>query len=294
MGRRYTLAAGLAALSGVAAAAAFCGISRRWICPPRVIIEPPESDLVQEVRFTASDGVPLYGWLLRAGATDPGIVLCHGYQRGIEETLSLGFDLRCRGFNVLLFDFRGCGRSGGRYTSIGYYEPRDVVGALRWLSLQLGADVRLALAGISMGGAVALTAAAAAPQVSAVVADSAFATLRGAVDRRFHGLGPLRRLLYTVSLHGAQWQARARVDAVRPIDAARRLRYTPVLLIHGTADGVVPYHHARELEAALTGPHELWTLPGVPHAMARFRMPDAYLDRVSAFLDRHLRIPSGG
>ncbi|MFN8557431.1 MAG: prolyl oligopeptidase family serine peptidase [Dehalococcoidia bacterium] len=75
---------------------------------------------------------------------------------------------------------------------------------------------------------------------------------------------------------------------MRPVDAVRRLGDVPVLLIHSEHDEIVPYSHALELDAALTGPHELWTTTGVRHAMMRFALADEYLERVSGFFYRHL------
>lgn len=274
--------------AGVGLAAVLRHYSRRWIMPPRVVVDPPHGDACQEVHFTADDGTPLYGWFLPAGADRPGVVVCHGYQRALEETFPLGCDLRARGFNVLLFDFRGCGRSGGRFTTIGYEEPRDALAAVRWLQERLGTGAAIGLLGISMGGAVALAVAGQCPAVRAVVADSAYATLSGAVAHRLRTLPPALRALYYLSMRGAEWQCRARVAWVRPVDAARRLLDRPVLLIHGTADDVVPYEHAWELLTALPGPCELWTLTGVPHAMARFHAREEYLARVTAFFARHL------
>jgi dipeptidyl aminopeptidase/acylaminoacyl peptidase len=282
---------GAAALAGGSFSAALLHFSRKWIAPPRVTLDPPRCEIAEEVRFHAADGTPLYGWFLRAGDASPALILCHGYQRSMEETFALGCQLRERGFHVLLLDFRGCGRSGGRYTTIGFAEPLDVRGALNWLHGRLGDEVRIGLLGISMGGSVALTAAAECPEVCAVVADSAFATLEGAVAHRMAGLHFPVLQLYRLSMRTAERLCGGRVAAVRPVDAARRLADRPVLLIHSTVDDVVPYDHARDLDAALAGPHELWTLDGVEHAMARFHAPEEYLRRVTAFFARHLGSP---
>ena len=289
MGRKAWLGGlGCAAVAGAGFTAALLHYSRRWIAPPRVILDPPHCDIVEEPRFTSVDGTPLYGWYLRAGETDPGLVLCHGYQRSMEETFGLGCALRERGFNVLLFDFRGCGNSGGRFTSIGYHEPLDLRGAVAWLRQRTSGRAAIGVLGISMGGAVALTAAADCPDVRAVVTDSAFATLESCIAVRFAPLRFPMLQLHHLTMRMAERMCGGRVSGVRPVDAARRLSGRPVLLIHGTADDIVPYHHALELAEALAGPHELWTLPGVGHAMARFAVPDEYVRRVTDFFALHL------
>jgi alpha-beta hydrolase superfamily lysophospholipase len=284
---------GAAALAAGGFVLALRHFSRRWIVPPRVVLEPPPCDAVEEVHFASDDGIPLYGWYLRAGAEDPALLLCHGYQRSIEETFGLGYDLRERGFNVFVFDFRGCGRSGGRYTTIGHYEPLDARAALHWLVRRTGGRVGVGMLGISMGGSVALAVTACCPEVRALVTDSAFSTLRGAIELRFRPLRFPSLQLHRLSMRTAERMSGGQVRVVRPVDAARRIGDRPALLIHGTADTVVPYQHMQELAAALTGPHEVWTLDGVGHAAARFDARDEYLERVSGFFNSHLRSGSG-
>lgn len=189
----------------------------------------------------------------------------------------------------MVFDFRGCGRSGGQYTTIGHHEPLDARAALHWLVRRTNGATPIGMLGISMGGAVAIAVTAACPEVRALVTDSAFATLMDAVQQRFTPLRFPTRQLYQLSMRTAERMCGGRVHMVRPVDAARRIGDRPVLLIHGTADTIVPYSQVHALAAALTGPYEVWTLEGVPHAAARFDHRDEYLDRVSCFFAMHLR-----
>lgn len=286
--RRTPILGGLGALAVVGGgfSAALLHFSRKWIVPPRVMLDLPGCESVEEAHFAAEDGTSLYGWFLRAGEDRRALILCHGYQRSMEETFALGCQLRERGFNVLVFDFRGCGRSDGPYTTLGYREPEDARAAIDWIRARTGAG-RVGLLGISMGGAVALTAAAGREDVAAVVADSAFATLEGAVGQRLAGLRFPMLTLYRLTMRAAERLCGGRVADVRPVDAAARITQ-PVLLIHGTDDDIVPYEHARDLDAALAAAHELWTVAGAGHTEARFRAPAEYLNRVGAFFDCHL------
>lgn len=283
--------AGLALLLAAAGGfgAAVLWFSRKWIAPPRVVFDPPHPERAEEVAFPSADGTPLAGWLLPASADAPVVVLCHGYQRCMEETFSLGVALRERGFTVLLFDFRGCGLSGGAYTTIGDLEVNDLLGAVRWLRARLGPDVPIGVHGISMGGAVAIRAAAESPEIAAVVADSAFAHLTGAIEHRFSTLRGLNLRLHRLTMRVAERLSGGRVARVRPVDDIARLAPRPVLLIHGTADGIVPRRHLDELYAAASEPKSLWALEGTTHAMARLDTPEEYVARVTAFFDAALR-----
>jgi fermentation-respiration switch protein FrsA (DUF1100 family) len=189
---------------------------------------------------------------------------------------------------VLLFDFRGCGRSGGRYTTIGHDEKLDLFAAVRWLRGRLGDEAPIGVLGISMGGSVAIEAAAACAAIGAVVADSAFAHLSGAVAHRFSSLGRVDLVLHHTTMRIAERMVRGRVARVRPVDVVARIAPRPLLLIHGTEDGIVPPAHAHELFDAAGEPKELWLLDGTSHAMPRMDRPDEYADRVAGFFDRAL------
>jgi alpha-beta hydrolase superfamily lysophospholipase len=265
--------------------------SRKWIVPPRVTFDPPHDDHVEVANFRSADGVPLRGWLLPGEPDRPALILCHGYQRSMEETFGLGVELRHRGFTVMLFDFRGCGHSGGPYTTIGYHEPEDLVAAAGWLRGRLGPDVPIGVLGISMGGAVAIEGAARVPDIAAVVTDSAFAHLSGAMELRFSRLRGLILHANRTTMRIAERMCRGRVAHVRPVDAIGRIAPRPILLIHGDRDGIVPLSHLDELYAAAGEPKERWVVQDTTHAMARMDVPEDYVTRVTAFFDAALSEP---
>jgi fermentation-respiration switch protein FrsA (DUF1100 family) len=77
-------------------------------------------------------------------------------------------------------------------------------------------------------------------------------------------------------------------DRDRPRDDIMKIAPIPVLIIHGTADPVVPYHHAQVLYAAAREPKTLWTIPDAGHTSALGRYREIYRPRLVAFLDQYL------
>jgi fermentation-respiration switch protein FrsA (DUF1100 family) len=67
-----------------------------------------------------------------------------------------------------------------------------------------------------------------------------------------------------------------------PADAAARIAPTPLLIVHGDADGYFPIDHARELYAAARDPKELWIVPGFGHAESA--STPALLERIGAWI----------
>ena len=148
---------------------------------------PADSGLVvEEVHFESDvDEIPLVGWLLRSWG-DRAIVLGHGLNcygwSGSQPDLAHAYVKA--GFHVLVFDFRGHGRSGGDRLGLGWDERRDVRAAVDLLLGRGFEPGNIGIHGGSYGAATALLAAAAIPELGAVVADSAFADMRDIMERQ--------------------------------------------------------------------------------------------------------------
>ncbi len=271
----------------VGAIVAFAGW--RWVTPIRKVARTYPSGLeVESVRFRSGDGTALFGAYLKGGSGHPGVVLCHGYFRDHFEPLETGIALNEAGYQVLLFDFRGCGRSGGSHTTVGYLETRDVLSAIEYLRSRMTGDEPLGVLGISMGAAAAIMAAPSA-EVGAVVADSPFAHLEGVMARKVRDFTPHSWLvpLGWTSIVLGEALSGGDYRAVRPVDSVRSLDSTPMLVIYGERDEFISSDQIDELIQAMPGPKELWILDR-GHAMARVAYAEEYRARVLRFFDRNL------
>ena len=275
--------------SGLAAAVLVA--AHLWVKPPRLLLtEPVPPDISpEEVYFPSRDDLRLHGLYLAGRDGSPVLLLCHGYYRSLAEPFSLGCELNRLGYNVLLFDFRGCGLSAGRFTTLGYREAADVLGAVDYLRRRLG-QRPLGVLGISMGAVAALRAAPDCPPIAAIVADSAYADLEGTIR---HKTKEILRLSFLVRLGWAsirlgEWLSGGNMAAVRAVDAAARFAPRPLLFIHGERDDYLPPDNAQRLFQAAGEPKELWLAPGSGHAMARLDHRREYVERVHAFFQRYL------
>lgn len=249
---------------------------------------PPDVDL-EEIRFPSRDGTPLFGVFLPGRKGYPGIVLCHGYFKSLAEPFEIGLRLNREGYNVLLFDFRGCGRSGGRFTTIGYKETWDVLAAVQFLKSRLG-EGPIGVLAISMGAAAAIMAAAMTADIAALVADSPYAHLQGVVRQRLSEAAPFRWMvpLGWLSALLGQLISGGRMHGVRPVEHVGGLSPRPILFIYGERDSYIPPEQTRELFAAAGEPKEMWLVPGSDHAVGRLDHSEEYMRRVLDFFHRHL------
>ena len=285
-----TLACGVGAVSGYSAWA----LSRAKRFP--LVATPATFGLpYSDVSFTSmEDGVPLKGWFIPAAGSQRVVIIVHGKdgnraKKPESAELPVARALVRGGFSVLMFDLRGHGESGGDRFSLGEYEERDVRGAVAYVRSRGFAGGAIGVLGFSMGGAAAILAASRAPEVGAVVADSAFASAREMVDKEFPKESGLPAVFIPPTVLAARVLQGMDIDSVSPERAMAEIR-APVFVIHGLADDLVPVSHARRNFAASRNPaSELWIIPGATHNTSYQTAGDEYLSRVTAFFERHLR-----
>jgi fermentation-respiration switch protein FrsA (DUF1100 family) len=233
----------------------------------------------QDVTITTSDGLKLSAWYTpsKNGAV---ILVAHGYHGARDLNMHVFFAKH--GYGAVTWDFRAHGKSEGDLSTIGYYEVRDVEAALDFALAQ--PDVKKVGGwGGSMGGAATIMAAAKRNEISAVVADSAFATLEGQLETmvKVAALRPLVRFF-------AEREAGMSVEMVRPVDHIARLSPRPILIIQGLADDSIPIQSAQRLYDAALEPKLLWQELNVGHVGMRTVYPEQYEKKVFAFFDSAL------
>lgn len=203
------------------------------------------------------EGVTLQGWSCRSrGARRGTILFLHGVADNRSSVAGVVDRFARAGFDVVAYDSRAHGESGGTMCTYGYYERAD----LRRVVATLPGPV--VLMGASLGAAVAVLTAAEEPRVRAVVAAEIFSDLRTVVRERAPWF--LTPGLIDAALREAETRARFRVDDVSPVEAAARV-YVPVLLIHGAGDTDTPPAHSQRVFDRLGGPKRLILVDNARH-----------------------------
>lgn len=249
---------------------------------------------VETVHFPATDGVRLSGWLAAASPRAPTVILVHGFKGSRVAMLPWAHFLYAAGYNVLLFDDRGCGESEGWAITLGAREADDLIGAVQYLEGRADLPVkRYGAIGVSLGAGVVLLAAAREPALAAVVADSAWTDERAQLDHMGTlPIGPFAvpALPYEPAMVDAL--IGARLEDVRPLAAIPRIAPRAVLLIHSADDGntTTPLSGERALYAAAGEPKAQWIAPSGGHAGALQAHPQEYEHQVLTFFTAHLGV----
>lgn len=229
----------------------------------------------QDVTLTTRDGVSLNAWYTPP-QNDIVVLAAHGHASARLADVHAMF--ATHGYGVLSWDFRAHGASGGDFTSLGYFEQRDVAAALDYARSQPGVN-HVAIWGQSMGASTALLMAAGEPDIEAVIADSAYTSLAETIDTAVP-IAVLRPFIRPF----AEAEAGVSADQVRPIDAIAQLAPRPVLIIDNEFDEVVPPRSGQRLYEAAGDPKVYWLIQDAGHVRGRLLEPEEYEARVLEFL----------
>lgn len=221
-------------------------------------------------------------------------VVVHGYTDNAVAMLFLGYmyhhDL---GFNVLLPDLHGHGKSEGCEAQMGWKERWDVQ---RWIAIadsmfRDGTEhASIVVHGVSMGGAVTMAVSGdkTPASVKCFVDDCGYTSVwdefKTQLGAQF-GL-PDFPLMYTASLlcklkYG--WSF-GEASALRQVKKCRK----PMLFIHGDRDTFVPTAMVYELYKAKPAPKELYIAHGSRHAQSYRDHRKEYTARVKDFVERSM------
>ena len=240
----------------------------------------------EEVQLRTPDNVILRGWFLDSpGARATVIVVHDGTGTRTDQSqglLQLQRDYVNRGFNVFAFDLRGRGESTGMRDCLGSGEQRDVAVAIAYVRRRTE-GLPLVLHGFGLGASLVISTVAAGAPADAVIADSPFASAREQLRFRWARVPDLL-------FNSACWIARrlysADVDSLTPQDAIISMGETPVLMIHGDSDEVIPLANSLNIVAAtLNEGVDLWVVPEARHCRAYADNRDAYLKHCLTFID---------
>lgn len=256
----------------------------------------PEAHLLmfEDVEFLSRKGdVNLSGWYLPGKKGKPTLIFVHGMAsiRSGDNAIALAARIVSHGYNVLLFDLRAHGSSGGDRVSGGVHEQQDVLGAFDFLVAQGTPGDSIGLLGFSMGAATALMAASQEAAIGAVVADSPYSNASDLMVRETARKTIFPRWLAQIFVPTAKLMADKLhgidVGSLVPEEVVKGLQY-PILIIHGEGDTRIPFEHGVKVFEAAPRGSGIWLVPDVEHVDTFLTYPDEYVDRIRAYYEARL------
>ena len=221
----------------------------------------------EAVTLDTADGERLRAWRMTPPAPQAArarIVYFHGNGGNLSNWAPILAGIVRRGYAVFAIDYRGYGVSTGRPTEKGLYRDVDATVAAAWT--EQGQRIPIVYWGRSLGGSMAAYAAT-VKKPDGVIVEAGFPDARAAV----RGSPVLAALAVFASYRfpAANFLARAG---------------TPVLVLHGDRDSVIPFALGRELFAAIPEPKTFVAIPGGDHNDAAAPDPEAYWSAIDRFV----------
>lgn len=211
-------------------------------------------------------------WVPAAHADMPTLLYLHGNDRNISSNLSHVQRLHDLGYNVLLTDYRGFGKStGGQPSEKKVYE--DAESAWRYLIEQGHIHPhQLFIYGHSLGGAIAIDLAVRHADAAGLIVESTFTSMQAMGERNYAYL-PI------------SWLLNQRFDSLKKIVQLK----LPLLIVHGTWDRIVPVAMAEQLYAAAPQPKSMTLIEGGGHGNSGRVGWVEYRDALSTFIGKYAR-----
>ena len=235
------------------------------------------------------DNLKLHGYKINNENSNVWVITVHGYMGSGAKMAFYAENFYNMGYNVLVPDLRGHGKSEGDYIGMGWNDRKDI---LRWIDLILkeNNNAKIILHGVSMGGAtVMMTSGEKLPEnVKCIIEDCGYSSV---VDEFEDKLKNIFNLPKTPILQAADLVSRVRAgywfsdaSSVNQLKKAK----VPILFIHGDKDDFVPYDMLDKVYNAADVEKEKLVVEGAEHAKSAYVNPELYWNTISKFINQKI------
>jgi len=239
----------------------------------------------QPVTIDSYDGTKLCGRYYHQKDGAPILLFLHGYRcSALRDGNGILLYSRKLGFNVLLVDQRGHGKSAGRAITFGVKERLDCREWVRYLSNRFGMEQRIYLSGLSMGGATVLMASDLdlPGNVIGILADCPYSSPKAILCSVIKSMGFPVKITYFLAKLSARYLGDFDIEETSAIEAIQKSRL-PILIIHGDDDRFVPYQMSKDCQKAGADRVKLVLIQGAGHGVSHCVDADAYEEAVYTF-----------
>lgn len=234
------------------------------------------------------DKLQLHSYVVTQNSNKWAIVV-HGYGGSgklMSDKSKYFYDM---GYNVLIPDLRGHGKSEGDYIGMGWKDRLDIISWINFI-IKENPNAEIVLHGTSMGAAtVLMTSGENLPSnVKAIVADCAYTS---AWDEFSYQLETYLKVpssyILNVTNMVTKLKAGYSLKEASALECVKKAT-VPILYIHGDKDKFVPYSMMDKLYDATISPKEKLTIEGGEHANSDLVSPFLYWLTVEDFLNQYV------
>jgi fermentation-respiration switch protein FrsA (DUF1100 family) len=241
----------------------------------------------EEIYLDSPHGYKLHGYFIPLENSQKTVVIVHGVTVSLYHSLKYMELFRKRGYNVLIYNHRRHGLSGGTTTTYGFYEKDDLGVWVELVRKRFGQSAEIGLLGESMGAATTLQYAPMDPNIAFIIADCPYSNFKEQVTFRLKEeyklppfpLVPLSNLM--IWLRSGMNFTLGKAAPIKEIGSVN----TPIMFVHGLNDLYIPHEMSVAMYHAKPGLKRLFLAPNSDHAESYANNQEAYDTEVEAFLE---------
>lgn len=258
-------------------------------------LEWAEKTAITELNTNAFDGISLHGYcFLQKKNSNLWLIAVHGYGGMASEMFPVAKVFYEKGYNTLLPECRGSGRSGGENFGMGWLDRNDI---LKWTYqiVEKNPDAQIVYYGVSTGAAAVMMAAGEdiPSNVRCVIEDSGYSNLIDLFNHHFQKRSiPWFPMNFAASLVTKIRAGYSFHDASCVNQVARSK--TPILFIHGGKDEEVPLEMVYQLYNSTGSVKDILVIPEATHVYGMYAEPHLYWDKVTDFINRYVDVSDNG
>ena len=209
-------------------------------------------------------------WIPTTKSSAPALLYFHGNGSNNGDLTELAAIFHQLEVSVLLIDYRGYGKSSPIFPNEARVDE-DALAAWQYLTqVQQIEPQRIFVYGHSLGGAIAIELATKHPEMAGLITEGTFTSIRD-----------MAGLMPGIKLFPLRWLVTQRFDNLTKMKSLE----TPILILHGTADEVIPFYMSKELYAAAPEPKQLEIIERAGHN----NLPEFNLQRYLLTLKQFIR-----
>lgn len=245
----------------------------------------------EDLSLKSVDGLTMKAWFVPADSKR--FVICvHGYRCNGPDEFSHMFPFyhETMGYNYLLPDLTGHGRSEGEYACFGTKDAKNILLWVDYLINRFGEDIEIILHGISMGAATVMNCNEMSPpdQVKLIIEDCGFISAVEVMNNTLKDIigFKCKPIVYLGSIFSKinAGYFFSESNSLGNMDKAKN----PILFIHGEEDTFVPFKYGKMLYDACPVEKDFLWVPNTVHAFSYYNAKEEYEQKVKDFIKKHM------